>query len=104
MIDDDGLSGLITPSLDEMCFVASELKRNNVTKPLLIGGATTSKIHTAVKIAPLYDFGVCHVTDASKAVAVASNLISKNKVKPFIDSLAKEYSSLRSNYFKKEKS
>ena len=103
-VDLIGLSGLITPSLDEMCFVASELKRNNITKPLLIGGATTSKIHTAIKIDPLYDSGVCHVTDASKAVAVASNLISKNKVKPFIDSLAKEYSSLRNNYFKKEKS
>ena len=103
-VDLIGLSGLITPSLDEMCFVASELKRNNITKPLLIGGATTSKIHTAIKIDPLYDSGVCHVTDASKAVGVASNLISKNKVKPFIDSLAKEYSSLRNNYFKKEKS
>jgi len=103
-VDLIGLSGLITPSLDEMCFVASELKRNNVTKPLLIGGATTSKIHTAIKIDPLYDSGVCHVTDASKAVAVASNLISKNKVKPFIDALAKEYSLLRNNYFKKRKS
>ena len=98
-VDLIGLSGLITPSLDEMCFVASELKRNNVTKPLLIGGATTSKIHTAIKIDPLYDSGVCHVTDASKAVAVASNLISKNKVKPFIDSLAKEYSSLKKQLF-----
>ena len=103
-VDLIGLSGLITPSLDEMCFVASELKRNNITKPLLIGGATTSKIHTAIKIDPLYDSGVCHVTDASKAVAVASNLISKNKVMPFIDSLAKEYSKLRSNYFKKKSS
>ena len=84
------MSGLITPSLGEMCFVASELKRNNVTKPLLLGGATTSKIHTAIKIAPLYDFGVCHVTDASKAVAL--HLIHfKNKVS-LIDSLAKEYS------------
>ena len=98
-VDLIGLSGLITPSLDEMCFVASELKRNNITKPLLIGGATTSKIHTAIKIDPLYDSGVCHVTDASKAVAVASNLISKNKVKPFIDSLAKEYSSLKKQLF-----
>ena len=103
-VDLIGLSGLITPSLDEMCFVASELQRQNISKPLLIGGATTSKIHTAVKIDPLYDSGVCHVTDASKAVAVASNLISKNKVKPFIDSLAKEYEVLRDNYFKKNKS
>ena len=75
-VDLIGLSGLITPSLDEMCFVASELTRNKVNKPLLIGGATTSKIHTAIKISPLYENGVCHVTDASKAVGVASNLIS----------------------------
>ena len=100
-VDLIGLSGLITPSLDEMCFVASELQRNNITKPLLIGGATTSKIHTAIKIDPLYNSGVCHVTDASKAVAIASNLISKNKVQPFIESLTKEYTLLRKNYFKK---
>ena len=60
-VDLIGLSGLITPSLDEMCFVASELTRNKVNKPLLIGGATTSKIHTAIKISPLYENGVCHV-------------------------------------------
>ncbi len=102
-VDLIGLSGLITPSLDEMCFVASELERNNVNKPLLIGGATTSKIHTAIKIDPLYNFGVCHVNDASKAVSVASNMISKNKCLPFIESLKKEYSSLRKNYFKKDK-
>ena len=89
-VDLIGLSGLITPSLDEMCFVASELTRNKVTKPLLIGGATTSKIHTAIKISPLYDSGVCHVTDASKAVGVASNLISKSKCLPFIESIKKE--------------
>ncbi len=102
-VDLIGLSGLITPSLDEMCFVASELERNKVNKPLLIGGATTSKIHTAIKIDPLYNFGVCHVNDASKAVSVASNMISKSKCRPFVESLKKEYSKLRTNYYKKDK-
>ena len=85
-----------------MCFVASELSRNKIDKPLLIGGATTSKIHTAIKIAPLYTNGVCHVTDASKAVTVASKLISKNKCRPFIEELNREYSNLRSSYFKQD--
>ncbi len=102
-VDLIGLSGLITPSLDEMCFVASELERNKVNKPLLIGGATTSKIHTAIKIDPLYNFGVCYVNDASKAVSVATNMISKNKCRPFVESLKTEYSNLRRNYYKKEK-
>ena len=102
-VDLIGLSGLITPSLDEMCFVASELTRNGINKPLLIGGATTSKIHTAIKISPLYENGVCRVTDASKAVTVASKLISKNKCQPFIESLKKEYEVLRNTYFKKDK-
>ena len=101
-VDLIGLSGLITPSLDEMCFVASELSRNKIDRPLLIGGATTSKIHTAIKIAPLYSNGVCHVTDASKAVTVASKLISKNKCRPFIEELNREYSILRTSYFKKD--
>ncbi len=101
-VDLIGLSGLITPSLDEMCFVASELTRNQIKKPLLIGGATTSKIHTAIKIAPLYEKGVCHVTDASKAVTVATKLISKSKCRPFMELLSKEYSDLRDNYFKKD--
>ena len=102
-VDLIGLSGLITPSLDEMCFVASELNRNKVNKPLLIGGATTSKIHTAIKISPLYENGVCHVTDASKAVGVATNLISKSKCLPFIESIKKEYQELKNSYYKKEK-
>ena len=101
-VDLIGLSGLITPSLDEMCFVASELSRNNINKPLLIGGATTSKIHTAIKIEPLLESGVCHVTDASRAVSVSSNLISKNKCRPFIELLKKEYSEIRSNFGKKK--
>ncbi len=102
-VDLIGLSGLITPSLDEMCFVASELERNKINKPLLIGGATTSKIHTAIKIDPLYNFGVCHVNDASKAVSIASSMISKSKCRPFVDSLKQEYSNLRDRYFKKDK-
>ena len=102
-VDLIGLSGLITPSLDEMCFVASELTRNKVNKPLLIGGATTSKIHTAIKISPLYENGVCHVTDASKAVGVASTLISKSKCLPFIQSIKKEYQNIKDSYFKKGK-
>ena len=101
-VDVIGLSGLITPSLDEMCYVANELSKNKITKPLLIGGATTSKIHTAIKIAPLYENGVCHVTDASKAVTVVSKLISQNKCRPFIESLSREYSTIQKNYFKND--
>jgi 5-methyltetrahydrofolate--homocysteine methyltransferase len=67
-----GLSGLITPSLDEMIHVAKEMQRENLTIPLLIGGATTSKVHTAVKIAPNYNFPVVHVLDASRSVVVVS--------------------------------
>ena len=70
-VDLIGLSGLITPSLDEMCFVASELERNKINKPLLIGGATTSKIHTAIKIDPLYNFG--YVTLMSLKSSFSSN-------------------------------
>jgi len=75
-VDIIGLSGLITPSLEEMVTVAREMKRQNFKIPLLIGGATTSKIHTAVKIAPAYDQPVVHVNDASRAVGVAANLLS----------------------------
>ena len=101
-VDLIGLSGLITPSLDEMCFVANELSRNKIDKPLLIGGATTSKTHTAIKIAPLYSNGVCHVTDASKAVTVASKLISKNKCRPFVEELNREYLNIRNSYLKND--
>ncbi len=76
-----GLSGLITPSLDEMVHVAREMEREGLKLPLLIGGATTSKAHTAVKIAPHYNESVVHVLDASRAVPVASSLIS-NEQKP----------------------
>jgi 5-methyltetrahydrofolate--homocysteine methyltransferase len=83
-VDVIGLSGLITPSLDEMVGVASEMKRRGMTTPLLIGGATTSKQHTAVKIAPKYDGSVVHVLDASRAVNVVSSLLSKDN-KPVLD-------------------
>eukprot|EP01013_Petalomonas_cantuscygni_P031057 TRINITY_DN57195_c0_g1_i1.p1 TRINITY_DN57195_c0_g1~~TRINITY_DN57195_c0_g1_i1.p1 ORF type:complete len:1302 (+),score=410.56 TRINITY_DN57195_c0_g1_i1:81-3908(+) len=78
-VDVIGLSGLITPSLDEMVTVAKEMKRRNLNFPLLIGGATTSAIHTAVKIAPAYPPGVVHVVDASKAVVVVSQLMSADR-------------------------
>ena len=78
-VDIIGLSGLITPSLDEMAFVAHEMTRRNFTVPLLIGGATTSRQHTAVKIAPEYSGPVVHVLDASRAVDVVSNLLGRRK-------------------------
>ena len=80
-----GLSGLITPSLDRMVDVAAEMKRRGMTLPLLIGGATTSKKHTALKIAPEYDHGVLHVDDASKAVGVVSKLLSKTGAPEYLD-------------------
>ena len=98
-----GLSGLITPSLEEMCYVASELNKRGVKIPLLIGGATTSKIHTAIKISPNHDFGVVHVTDASKAVSTATKLLSFKSSLPFKEMIKKEYSEIRNNYFKKGK-
>jgi 5-methyltetrahydrofolate--homocysteine methyltransferase len=82
-VDVIGLSGLITPSLDEMVTVAKEMKKRNMTQPLMIGGATTSKMHTAVKVAPMYstpDHPVVHVLDASRSVTVVSSLLNKNKV------------------------
>ncbi len=78
-VDVIGLSGLITPSLDEMVYVAKEMERQGFSLPLLIGGATTSKVHTAVKIAPHYSGPLVHVVDASRAVGVAGNLISPNE-------------------------
>jgi len=93
-----GLSGLITPSLDEMVNVAREMKRQGFTQPLLIGGATTSRMHTAVKIAPEYGHGVVHVLDASRSVSVASSLISKEQKAGFLTSTASEYESLRQDF------
>jgi len=96
-----GLSGLITPSLDEMVHVAHEMKRRNMKQPLLIGGATTSRVHTAVKIAPQYDNGVVHVLDASRSVTVVSNLLSKEQKKNFLEQTEKEYNNLRNQFLNK---
>lgn len=90
-----GLSGLITPSLDEMVHVAKEMERTGMKQPLLIGGATTSKLHTAVKVAPVFSGNVVHVLDASKAVTVASKLLSKDESESFALSVKGEYAEMR---------
>jgi len=91
-VDIVGLSGLITPSLDEMCHVAAELEREGLDVPLLIGGATTSQIHTAVKIHPNYDRGqAIYVTDAGRAVGVASKLMSEGQRAPYYAEVRAEY-------------
>ncbi|MBS1650674.1 MAG: methionine synthase [Bacteroidetes bacterium] len=90
-----GLSGLITPSLDEMVDVAKEMERRKMTLPLLIGGATTSKVHTAVKIAPHYSHNVVHVNDASKSIPVVSSLMSDELRPNFSADVKKEYERLR---------
>jgi len=97
-VDVIGLSGLITPSLDEMVHVAKEMKRLNFTIPLLIGGATTSRAHTAVKIAEQYDKGVVHVLDASRSVPVVSKLISDDTRDSFLKNTYGEYDKLREGY------
>jgi 5-methyltetrahydrofolate--homocysteine methyltransferase len=102
-VDVIGLSGLITPSLDEMVHIAREMKRRNMNQPLLIGGATTSRTHTAVRIAPEYDNGVIHVLDASRSVTVVSNLLNKDQRQTFLQQAAKEYSSLRDQFLNKQK-
>jgi len=101
-VDVIGLSGLITPSLDEMIHVAKELERHNFDVPLLIGGATTSKIHTAVKIAPNYSHPVIHVLDASKSVPVVSNLLNNQIKIDFINQIKNEYKKLRENHLKSQ--
>ena len=93
-----GLSGLITPSLDEMVHVAKEMKRNNFTIPLMIGGATTSRLHTAVRIAPEFDNGVIHVLDASRSVTVAGNLLNKETKPAFLDGIKTEYEKLKKDF------
>lgn len=97
-----GLSGLITPSLDEMVHVAHEMKRRNMQQPLLIGGATTSRMHTAVKIAPQYDNGVLHVLDASRSVTAVSTLLSREK-DSFLKATTEEYENLRQQFNNKNK-
>lgn len=95
-----GLSGLITPSLDEMIYVAKEFQRRNLQIPILIGGATTSKQHTAVKIAPRYHFPTVHVLDASKSVVVCSSLLSNGKQRDeFLDYVREEYEEIRQDYY-----
>ncbi len=93
-----GLSGLITPSLDEMVHVAKEMKRQGFTTPLLIGGATTSRIHAAVKIAPEYDGPMVHVLDASRSVPVAGNLISPETRDVYVQKIKTEYKALAENH------
>lgn len=97
-VDVIGLSGLITPSLEEMADVAKEMERRGFKVPLLIGGATTSRVHTAVKIAPKYSGAVVHVLDASRSVPVVSNLINDEARKNFIYSIKDEYKKLREDH------
>ena len=97
-VDIIGLSGLITPSLDEMVHIAKEMKRRGMTIPLMIGGATTSRMHTAVKIAPEYGDGVIHVLDASRSVTVAGSLLNKDQKKPFLAELEKSYIQLKADF------
>lgn len=103
-VDVIGLSGLITPSLDEMVHVAKEMQRRGLKIPLLIGGATTSRVHTAVKIDPNYDGAVIHVLDASRSVPVVSNLLNpiKEEQIKYIQSIKEEYKKLREDYLKKK--
>jgi 5-methyltetrahydrofolate--homocysteine methyltransferase len=101
-VDIIGLSGLITPSLDEMVHVAHEMKRRGMKQPLLIGGATTSRMHTAVKIAPQYDNGVIHVLDASRSVTVAGSLLSNDQKAPFLKELKAEYGKLADDFANKK--
>ncbi|MGD8747084.1 MAG: methionine synthase [Balneolaceae bacterium] len=102
-VDIIGLSGLITPSLDEMVHVAKELKREKFQQPLMIGGATTSRMHTAVKIEPMYDQPVVHVLDASRSVSVTSNLVSKTLRDGFVKKKKQEYLKLRKQHESRSK-
>ena len=103
-VDIIGLSGLITPSLDEMVHLASELEREGFDLPLLIGGATTSKVHTAVKISPRYARSqAIYVTDASRAVGVVSSLLSKTQKQPYIDDIRSEYAEVAERHERSER-
>jgi 5-methyltetrahydrofolate--homocysteine methyltransferase len=101
-VDIVGLSGLITPSLDEMVHVAKEMKRRGMKQPLLIGGATTSRMHTAVKIAQGYDNGVVHVLDASRSVTVAGTLLNEDHKPAYLSSIDAEYGKLRADFESKK--
>ncbi|MDT0641532.1 vitamin B12 dependent-methionine synthase activation domain-containing protein [Zunongwangia sp. F363] len=102
-VDAIGLSGLITPSLDEMVFLAKEMQRQNFEVPLLIGGATTSKAHTAVKIDPQYHHAVAHVNDASRAVTVVGDLLKESTREKYKSDLKAEYDKFRANFKKRSK-
>ena len=101
-VDIIGLSGLITPSLDEMIYIAQELKRQDLDIPLLIGGATTSKAHTAVKIAPELDSSVVHVNDASRAVTVAGSLLNSESSTDYKNSIKEEYTAFRAKFLDRQ--
>ncbi len=102
-VDIVGLSGLITPSLDEMVFLAKEMQRQNFNVPLLIGGATTSKAHTAVKIDPQYQNTVVHVNDASRAVTVVGDLLKKESADGYKESIKLDYEEFRDKFLKRSK-
>jgi 5-methyltetrahydrofolate--homocysteine methyltransferase len=102
-VDAIGLSGLITPSLDEMVYLAKEMERQNFDLPLLIGGATTSKAHTAVKIDTQYKNAVVHVNDASRAVTVVGDLLNKKTSNEYVVKLKKEYDEFRTKFLKRGK-
>src|SRR5258708_24326627 len=97
-----GLSGLITPSLEEMAHVAHEMQRLGMQQPLLIGGATTSRVHTAVKIAPNYAGVTVYVPDASRAVGVASNLLSGELKDAYVAEVALDYEKIRAQHAAKK--
>jgi 5-methyltetrahydrofolate--homocysteine methyltransferase len=101
-VDVIGLSGLITPSLDEMVFVANELERVHSAVPLLIGGATTSRAHTAVKIDPAYGQSVVHVNDASRAVTVVGQLLQNDASDKYQKSVKEDYAAFRENFAKRK--
>ncbi len=101
-VDVIGLSGLITPSLDEMVHVAREMKRLGFEVPLLIGGATTSRMHTAVKIAPEFERGVVHVLDASRSVTVVGQLLSNDQKPEFLKAIRTEYQKLKEDFSNKK--
>jgi 5-methyltetrahydrofolate--homocysteine methyltransferase len=102
-VDIIGLSGLITPSLDEMVYLAKEMDKLNIKIPIMIGGATTSRAHTAVKIAPEYKETVVHVNDASRAVTVASNLLQKETKENYVKAIREEYDNLREGYLNRSR-
>ncbi|MDI9256580.1 methionine synthase [Flavobacterium sedimenticola] len=102
-VDIIGLSGLITPSLDEMVYLAKEMDKLNIQIPIMIGGATTSRAHTAVKIAPEYQSTVVHVNDASRAVTVASNLLQAETKNSYVQSVREEYDKLREGYLSRSR-